>query len=77
MCFIGGMSANAFSNYKGLRIKPSEKHEVIPTWDEGERYSVAETLARKPIGFNADGYVSLRQEGLGVSHEEWMKSKGM
>ena len=73
--FIVGMSANAFANYKDLRIRPSEKHDVIPTWNSGERTLVTEVISRNPKAFHADGFRSLRHEGLGVDHEEWKKAK--
>jgi hypothetical protein len=67
------MSANALNNYKGLRIKPSSKHDVIPVWDGGQRYLLTEVLARNPMGFHADGLKAIRYEGLGVDHKEWIK----
>lgn len=73
--FIVGMSANALTNYKGLRIRPSAKHEVIPTWDAGTRITVTETLTRNPKAFHADAFKAIRREGLGVDHEEWIKAK--
>jgi hypothetical protein len=78
MSLIVGMSANALGRYKNVKIMPSHKHEVIPNWEEAhETYkSVTEAVARRPVGFHADGYKAIRHEGLGVDHEEWVKKHG-
>lgn len=39
MCFVTGMTVNAFANYKDLRISPSKKHETIQTWGKDEKYN--------------------------------------
>jgi hypothetical protein len=73
---IGGTAANAMINYKGLRIKPSHKHDVIPMWENGERFLVAEYVGKNPrTAFHARELKSIQYEGLGVDHEEWKKRK--
>lgn len=75
MCFIVGMSANAFLHYKDLRINPENKHKVIQDWGYERRVPVAHQLAEQPIGYNAKAFYDIRNEGLGVNHEEWLKNK--
>ena len=68
------MSANALG-YKGLKISPSIKHEVISK-DDGELLvTEIEMITRFPIGFHSEGLRNIRYEGLGVNHEEWQKKK--
>ncbi len=71
MMMIVGMSANAFMNYKELRISPAHKHDVIPTWKDEKRMMVTEVISRNPFSFMGYDMKSLRKEGLGV--EDWHK----
>lgn len=73
--FVVGMSANALTHYKDLRISPAVKHETIQTWGKEHRTSVTSQLASRPIGFHADGLKAIQREGLGINHEEWKKAK--
>ncbi|GKZ00679.1 hypothetical protein MPSEU_001020000 [Mayamaea pseudoterrestris] len=72
-CFIVGMSFNALYNYQDIRILPSHKHEVIPTWIDKPRVTVTEVLGKNPHGFHADAMKAIRYEGLGVDHDNWDK----
>ena len=73
--FVVGMSANAFINYKGVRISPAHKHAVIQDWGNERTTRVTEVITAHPIGFHAHGFVDIRHEGLGVDHEQWLKQK--
>lgn len=75
--FVLGMSANALFRYKNVKLLPSHKHEVIPTWSDAYKHKtpLTEVITRRPIGFHADGFKALRHEGLGINHDEWKKSK--
>jgi len=72
--FLIGFSINGM-RYKNVKINPSKKHETIPTWDADRKASVTEVYTRRPWGFHRQGFKDIRQEGLGVNHEEWKKSK--
>lgn len=74
-CLILGMSANAFSHYKDLRITPSYKQRIIRDWGEKHTDSVAQHFANGPIVMHGREYRSTWQEGLGIDHEEWKKGK--
>jgi hypothetical protein len=71
LCFIGAMSTNAFANYKDLRILPSHKHDVIPTWNTGERTKVTDVLSRDTFSFHRQAWKNLRHGGFGVDQEAW------
>jgi hypothetical protein len=73
--FVVGMSANAFSNYKELRISPSHKHQVIQDWGYEKKDRIGKTLTEQPIAFHAQSFKDIRHEGLGVNHDEWKKTK--
>jgi hypothetical protein len=73
--WIVGMSANAFLTYKDLRITPSHKHQVLRDWGKTETETVTKRLADLPIVMHGKDYRSLYNEGLGVDHEEWKKTK--
>jgi hypothetical protein len=73
--FIVGMSTNALMYYKNIRITPAHKHEVIQNWGTEHVDTVTKVLSKRPIGLNAQGYKAIRQEGLGINHEEWKKGK--
>ncbi|GAX23854.1 hypothetical protein FisN_20Hh059 [Fistulifera solaris] len=74
MTFMVGMSINGLG-YKNVKITPSAKHETMPQ-DSGRRTTLVEIITREPRGFHAQGFKDIRREGLGVDHEEWLKSKG-
>lgn len=71
--FAAGMSGHALLTYKNLRILPSQKHQVIPTPEHTRREPLAEKWSQHPHAMNAEGFKSIRYEGLGVDHEEWLK----
>ena len=75
MTFMTGMSINALTNYKGLRLNPARKQEVITTWGEDRRDTVTQYIASEPVGFWRKGLKDIRHEGLGVDHDEWQKGK--
>ena len=77
MSFVTGMSINALSHYKDLRIRPEYKHQELQNWGYEHRDSVTKRLALKPHTLYNEGMLAVRQEGLGVDHEEWKKSKGL
>jgi hypothetical protein len=74
-----GMSANALSRYRGVKILPEHKNAIMNDWDSPtERQTqITEVLTRNPIAthIGSDAFKSLRHEGLGVDHEEWKKAK--
>jgi hypothetical protein len=73
--FLVGMSANAFTHLKDLRINPSKKHETLQTWGAEHQDHTVQHFANGPIIMNKKGYRSLTQEGLGYDHEQYLKSK--
>lgn len=74
-CLVIGMGGNALLYYKGLRITPAHKREIINTWDGAKVGTVTEVITRSPIGFHRQALKDIRYEGLGVNHEEWKQSK--
>lgn len=70
--FAVGMSGHALMTYKNVHILPSQKHQVIPP-SSARREPLAEKWSRQPIAWHADGFKSIRYEGLGVDHNEWLK----
>ena len=74
-CIIVGMSTNAFLNYKDLRMTPEHKHKVIQDWGQNKRTTVTSVVSQNPVAFHAQSFKDIRQEGLGVDHEQWKKSK--
>jgi hypothetical protein len=77
MCFIVGMTANAFTTYKDLRISPSVKHETLQNWGDEKVPTVTEKLGgwKTPLAWHSQAFVDIRQEGVGIDHEEWVKNK--
>jgi hypothetical protein len=75
-CFIVGMTRNRLMyRSKQKRITHDTKGVVIQDWDREKVDTVVKTVSKEPIAFNAQGFKSIRQEGLGVDHEEWKKGK--
>jgi hypothetical protein len=74
---ILGMSINAFTHYKDLRITPSIKHETVQSWGKEHKDSFVKKIVgdKKPFAWHAQGFKDLQHEGLGVDHEEWKKNK--
>jgi hypothetical protein len=70
-----GMGLNALRNYKDVKIDPSLKHQVIRDWGEEPVEKVALILAKEPIAMHAKHFKSIRREGLGIDHDEWLKGK--
>jgi hypothetical protein len=73
--FIVGMSANAMTSYKDLRISPSKKHQVIQDWGTEHVDTMTKVLAKRPVAMHAQAFKDIRYEGLGINHEEWKKGK--
>jgi hypothetical protein len=73
--FIVGMSANALMYYKNIRITPAHKHEVIQDWGSEHVDTVTKVISKRPIALYAQAFKDIRQEGLGINHEEWKKGK--
>jgi hypothetical protein len=74
-CLIFGMSANALTHYKDLRITPGYKQKIIRDWGEQHTDSVCKHFANGPKVMHGNDYRSTWQEGLGIDHEEWKKGK--
>lgn len=73
-----GVSIDALCYYKGWTILPSRKHEIIPTWGTEHSEPWLKILIENPhTPFWTQAFKDIRQEGLGVNHEEWKKSKGL
>lgn len=79
--FATGMTIYASLNYKGVKVRSEHKGAIIPTWKEayGPNTSnrLTEAITRTPISFlsHGDRLKSLRHEGLGVDHDEWLARK--
>jgi hypothetical protein len=58
-----------------MRITGEHKRVVIQDWGREKVDTVVKRVSNRPIAFNAQGFKSIRQEGLGVDHEEWVKGK--
>jgi hypothetical protein len=75
-CFIVGMSANRLMyRSKQIRITKDPKNSVIQHWGTEKVDAVVKRVSNRPIAMHAQGFKSIRQEGLGVDHEEWKKGK--
>ena len=72
--FVVGASINGFAN-KNVRISPAHKRETMNTWDTSKTTTVVEKITRQPLGFHRQSFKDIRQEGLGIDHEEWKKAK--
>ena len=73
-----GMSANALSRYRGVKILPEHKNAIMNDWDSPEQpqTKITEVITRTPLAVHWNKeFKSLRYEGLGVNHEEWKKAK--
>jgi hypothetical protein len=71
-----GMSINALTRYKGIKIRPEHKNSIMRDWEKDEhQLGVTEYMTRRPVGFHADGLKAIQKEGLGVDHEQWKKTK--
>lgn len=73
-----GMSLNAITRYRGVKIMPEHKNAIMNDWDSPDQpqTKITEVITRRPVGFHwIDSFKSLRHEGLGVDHEEWKKQK--
>ena len=66
-CFIAGMTLNAFTYYKDIKITSDRKGEIVRTWGKDKTTSFAETMASKDY--------HAKPEGLGIDHAEWAKAK--
>ena len=71
--FLVGMSLNGLA-YKNVKITPSLKHKTIPE-ETPTRDSVVKSFTRQPRAFHAQSFKDIRQEGLGINHDEWKKEK--
>ena len=73
-----GMSANALTRYRGVKITSDKKNATMNDWDSPtERQTqITEVITRNPKALHwSNAYKTLRYEGLGVDHNEWVKSK--
>lgn len=61
-----GAGIHALVRYKDVQLDPSKRNKKLQDWGN-EEYN---TTLSKVISWNAYG-----KEGLGVSHEEWLKQK--
>jgi hypothetical protein len=75
VCFAMGMSGYALTNFKELRIAPSRKHQVIQDWGYETQDKAIQSITVNPIAFHAQSFKDIRQEGLGINHDEWVKMK--
>lgn len=64
--FMTGAGIHALVRYKDVQLDPAKRNSKLQNWGNEEYNS---TLS-KVISWNAYG-----KEGLGVDHEEWLKSK--
>lgn len=74
MCVVAGMSINGLRS-KNVRLNPNTKGQVIQEGGHEHRTQVIELLAARPMGFHAKGLHDIRYEGLGVDHDEYVKSR--
>ena len=72
--FVLGMSINGIRN-KNVHINPKYKHNIMNQETKDHRTTVTEIVGRSPIGFHRQSFKDIRQEGLGVNHEGWVKAK--
>jgi hypothetical protein len=73
-----GMSINALTRYRGVKLLPHHKSAVMNDWDSPDepQTKITEFITRQTYGLHwNDAFKTLRQEGLGVDHEEWLKAK--
>jgi hypothetical protein len=74
--FMVGMGVNALATYKDVRINPAHKHHEVRDWGREHHDPLTAKLAlNKPTTFHRGEWTSIRYEGLGVDHNEWMKQK--
>jgi hypothetical protein len=70
--FIIGMGANAF-RYKDLRISAEKKHSTLQDWGSEHQTRVTDRLVNMPIVLHRKDWATIKYEGLGVDHDEWVK----
>ena len=68
MTFMVGMGCNALFNYKDVQIDPRKRTSILTTWGQEQHDGVLKTFNERVLG-------GVRPEGLGIDHEEWVKSK--
>lgn len=77
--FAIGMTLYASTNYNGVKIRSQVKNSIMPVNNDAATPSnqLTERATRSPVSFlgHGDRIKSLRHEGLGVDHEEWLKAK--
>ena len=73
------MTLYASTNYNGVKVRSQTKNSIMPVTNNAATpgNQLTERATRSPISFlgHGDRIKSLRQEGLGVNHEEWVKAK--
>jgi hypothetical protein len=70
LTFTAGMGVYALTSYKEVKISPHKRNSMLQTWGEEERPSLLSSV----IGWNS--WQKHNPEGLGIKHEDWLKSKG-
>jgi hypothetical protein len=63
-----GMGCNALFTYKDVQIDPRKRNSMLTTWGQEQHDGVVKTYSEKVLG-------GVRPEGLGIDHDEWVKSK--
>jgi hypothetical protein len=71
--FLLGMSANAMFRYKDLRFSAEKKHTTLQTWGSEHQSRVTDSLVKMPILLHRKDWDTIKYEGLGVDHDEWVK----
>lgn len=70
MTFMCGMGLHALAYYKDVRISPDKKHTEMQTWGNEHVRSIVSV-----VGSKNPYYKPVLTEGLGINHDEWVKSK--
>lgn len=67
------MSANALFRYKDLRYSAEKKRATLQDWGSEQQSRVVESLVKMPMFFNRQDWATIKHEGHGVNHDEWVK----
>lgn len=65
--FIVGMTVNAFTYYKDIKINPTNKQKIVRDWGNQPQRTVTQSFAGQ--------HYHTKPEGLGIDHAEWAKKK--
>jgi hypothetical protein len=70
------MAVNTCERNKDIKFLSIEnKHKVIRDWGYEHSEPLTYMIGKHPVGLHANDYKKLQHEGLGIDHEEWLKSK--